>query len=119
MIGGFTGALSFPVETAGNISRGSSSTALVPAVACTSTSTGALNPPPVGETFARPLLSLVVLLCVTFKITGMAGLPGFVSPLPTIGTIPPGRSTVVRKLTGAAITGCGDVAESTTRTTTG
>ena len=99
--------LPFAVETAGNISRGLSSTALVPAVACTSTSTGALKPPPEGTTLVSPLVSLLAVFCVTFKITGIEGLPGLVSPLPTTGTIPPVRNTVVRKLTGAPITGCG------------
>ena len=68
MIGGFTPARPFPSEAAGNISRGSSSTALVPAVAWTSTSTGPLNPPLEGTTLASPLVSLLALLCVTFYI---------------------------------------------------
>ena len=90
-----------------------------PAVANISTSTGALNPPPDAATLASPFESVTAMLCVTFKITGIPGFPGFVSPLPTPGTNPPPRNTVVRKFTGAPITLCGAAAESTTRTTTG
>jgi len=108
-----------PMAGTGNTNSGSSRNALLPAFTVTSTSRGGLKPPLAGTTLARPLLSVVALFCVTFKITGMAGFPGLVSPLPTPGTIPPGRNTVVRKLTGAANTGCGEAAESTTRTTTG
>jgi hypothetical protein len=62
---------------------------------------------------------VVTLLCVTFRITGIAGFPGFVSPISTPGTVSPGRNSVVKKLIGAASTGCGEGAESTMRTTTG
>ena len=104
---------------AGNKSSGLSINADTPALADTSTSTGAPNPPLDGVMLARPLLSLVAFVGVTFRMTGMAGLPEFVSPTPAPGTFPPERITVVRKLTGAAKTGCGTGAESITRTVTG
>ena len=39
--------------------------------------------------------------------------------LASVTPVPPGRNTDVRKVTGAASTGCGEAAESTTRTTIG
>ena len=47
--------------------------------------TSVLRPGGTGVTLARPLLSVDPSFCVTFKITGMAGLPEFVSPAPVPG----------------------------------
>jgi len=68
---------------------------------------------------ASPLTSVVALLWLTCRITGVAGLPEWVSSLPPLGGVPPRRWTVVRKATLAAITGFGGEAESVTRTTIG
>jgi len=84
-----------------------------------STSSGGLKPLLEGVILASPFISLVALLWLTLRITGMAGLMGLVSPPPAPGGAPPGRNTVVRNTTGAASTGCGGEAESTTRTTSG
>ena len=102
----------FTVAGAGHRNTGLSKKADTPALAETSTSTGALKPPLDGVTLARPLLSVDPSFCVTFKITGMAGLPEFVSPASVPGAYPPGCNTVVRKVAGAASTGCGETAGS-------
>jgi len=103
----------------GNSWRGSSSQAVIPAVVKTSTSTGAPNPSADGLVVAMPLISVATMLWLTFKITGIAGLPLLISPLPPVDEEPPDRNTVVRNVTGAAITGSAIDAESTTCTTIG
>ena len=98
---------------AGSSSSGSSIRALTPAVTATSTSSGGLNPADDGTMLARPLKSVVTPLWLTLRITGIAGL----AATPPEDD-PPGRSTVVRNETGAAITGFGGEEKSVTRSTT-
>ena len=69
--------------------------------------------------FTNPFRSLVATLWLTCRITGMAGLLGLVSPVPLAVDVPSGRSTVVRNVTVAAITGFGGEEKSVTRTITG
>src|SRR5579863_3419312 len=99
---------------AGSSSSGSSIRALTPAVTATSTSSGGPNPAEDGTRLARPLKSVVTLLWLTLRITGIAGLAS-----PTAEDDPSGRRTVVRNETGAAMTGFGGEEKSVTRTTTG
>jgi hypothetical protein len=63
---------------------------------------------------ANPFRSVSALLCVTFRITGIAGFCD--SPLAELS---PCRNTVAKKLTVAPNTGLGGDAEFVTRTTTG
>ena len=69
----------------------------MPAVTVTSTSTGGLKQLLEGTMLANPLISVVPVLCVAFKITGMAESSGSISPSPPTVAVPPGRSTVFRK----------------------
>ena len=64
-------------------------------------------------------MSVAALLWLTLRMTGIAGLPEFVSPSPPPEGVPPGRNTVVKNVTGAASTGFGGDEESVTRTMAG
>ena len=80
---------------AGSNCSGHMSRAVVPAEMPTSSSSGGLKLPLVGTRLASPLMSVVTLLWLTLRITGIAGFVGLVSPLPPAGGAPPGRITVV------------------------
>ena len=91
---------------------------MVPAVIATSTSTGGLNPPRDGDICRAVDVSGCVALG-DFQNDRHRGIAGIQSPPPLPDDVPPGRNTVVRNTTGAAITGLGGEDRSVTRTTTG
>ena len=85
----------------------------------TLTSKGALRPAAEGTMLAIPLMSVVALLWLTCRITGMEELLEEFSSLAASGNVPLGLSQVVRKPTLAAATELGGTEESVTWTIIG